>query len=364
VVLAHHVDARSRQKTVNTLGIAHQTQASAKPEPATNALHWSWQKAASNTVNDIDSLADLLALDKSKLHQLCQQNAFKLRVPLPFVSRMQAGDINDPLLRQVLPLRQELLNPADLSHDPLNEQQYNVLPGLVHKYAGRVLLTATVSCPINCRYCFRRHFPYDKNRLTPNNWDAAIEYIRNDSSIKEVILSGGEPLLLNDRSLASLLSEIESVAHVKHIRIHSRFPIVIPQRLNEALCTRLIESRCNVALVLHSNHPNEIDEHVAMHLKTLVESRVSVLNQSVLLKDINDNVDTLIELSEKLYDAGVLPYYLHATDPVVGTAHFQVSDKHGQELALALANNLPGYLVPTLVREISGKSGKTRLPLT
>lgn len=324
---------------------------------------WNWQKVTANTVSEIDTLALLLGLDRQILNSLVEDNSFKLRVPLPFVSRMRTGDLRDPLLLQVLPLKQEQHDVPGNSTDPLDEKRYNVRPGLVHKYHGRVLLTAAISCPINCRYCFRRHFAYEDNRLTPGNWSEAINYIRDDKTIKEVILSGGEPLLLNDRMFGRLLDEIESIEHVQHIRIHSRYPIVVPQRLTEALCARLISARCNIALVLHCNHPNEIDEHVEQHLQCLRNSPVLLLNQSVLLKNINDNVDTLIALSEKLYNAGVLPYYLHATDPVVGTAHYQVTDAQAKQLNFELTHNLPGYLVPMLVREVSGERAKTRLAL-
>lgn len=339
-----------------------------RAEQLAAASHWSWQKVTSNTVSDINTLASLLKLDVVELSRLSggsdsEKNDFKLQVPLTFIARMQKSNLNDPLLLQILPQAKEQHKVEGLSLDPLQEKNYNVRPGLVHKYTGRVLLTAAISCPINCRYCFRRHFPYDENRITPSNWQPALDYIREDVTIKEVILSGGEPLLLNDKVFSQLLTEIESIEHIKHIRIHSRFPIVTPQRLTETLCNRLIESRCNVALVLHANHPNEIDEHVKRHLKPLANSCVTVLNQSVLLEGINNNVAVLSQLSESLYDAGVLPYYLHATDPVIGTAHFQVSDKQAQEIALQLTHTLPGYLVPTLVREVSGELAKTRLAL-
>jgi len=333
-------------------------------EQMQQSVLWDWQKATANTVNDVDTLASLLELNGQTLNKLVEKNSFKLRVPLPFVSRMRSGDINDPLLLQVLPLIQEQHDFPGNSTDPLEEKRYNVCPGLVHKYYGRVLLTAAISCPINCRYCFRRHFPYKDNRLTPSNWSQALNYIRQDKTIKEVILSGGEPLLLNDRLICRLLDEIESIEHVLHIRIHSRYPIVVPQRLTQSLCSRLINSRCNIALVLHCNHPNEIDEHVKQHLQTLRNSTVLLLNQSVLLKKINDDVDTLVALSETLYNTGVLPYYLHATDPVAGTAHYQVTDGQAKQLNLDLTHKLPGYLVPTLVREVSGECAKTRLPLT
>lgn len=328
-----------------------------------HCMSWGWQTVTANTVDDVSSLAMLLDLDSRALTDLVEENNFKLRVPLTFVSRMRKGELSDPLLLQVLPLKQEQHDITGNSTDPLDEQHYNVCPGLIHKYHGRVLLTAAVSCPINCRYCFRRHFDYQSNRITPNNWDAALNYIRQDNTIREVILSGGEPLLLPDRLISRLLSGIESIEHVQHIRIHSRYPIVIPQRLTQSLCSRLINSRCNIALVLHCNHPNEINEHVKQHLQPLVNSRVTLLNQSVLLRNINDEVETLSNLSETLYNAGVLPYYLHATDPVVGTAHYQVTDARAQQLNLQLTHRLPGYLVPTLVREVSGESAKIRIPL-
>jgi len=329
--------------------------------PLAASLTWDWQKVASDTVNDLDVLASLLDLDSIALASVTSNTDFALRVPLPFVARMQPGNLNDPLLLQVLPQKRENSNPAGFSDDPLQEHQYNVRPGLVHKYAGRVLLTAAVSCPINCRYCFRRHFPYESNRLTPKSWAPALQYVAQDESIREVILSGGEPLFLNDRMLSQLLNEIEMIDHVQMIRIHTRFPVVVPQRLNKALCNRLISSRCKIAMVLHCNHPNEINAHMKQCLQTLVSSPVTLLNQSVLLKGVNDNAATLVQLSQKLYDAGVLPYYLHATDPVNGAAHFQVSDTQARSLSETLTNTLPGYLVPTLVREVSGKAAKTRL---
>jgi len=328
------------------------------------SLLWDWQKASKQTVNDIPSLATLLELDTKALPSIVATNDFELRVPMPFVNRMEKGNINDPLLKQILPTTHELDTQVGFTNDPLNEQHYNSCPGLIHKYASRVLLTAAVSCPINCRYCFRRHFPYADNRLNPKNWQAALDYIANNDSIKEVILSGGEPLLLNDRMLSALLDKIESIEHVKLIRIHTRFPVVVPQRLTATLCTRLSTSRCKISMVMHINHPNEIDEHFKRCVLPLITSPVTLLNQSVLLKSINDDIQTLTDLSYTLFDAGLLPYYLHATDPVSGTAHFTVSDDKAQQLVSELTASLPGYLVPTLVREVSGKQAKTRLPIT
>jgi len=332
-------------------------------ELPSQSLTWDWQKVVANTVNDVASLERLLKLPSGKLSKHACSNEFALKVPHTFIARMQPGVVNDPLLLQVLPSTQENEHTAIVSDDPLLEQQFNVCSGLLHKYQGRVLLTAAVSCPINCRYCFRRHFPYDENRLTPSHWQTALDYIKSDQSIREVILSGGEPLLLNNNLLDSLLTKIESIKHVKLIRIHTRFPIAVPQRVDPALCERLIQSRCRVTMVMHSNHPNEIDSAVKEHLSALVNSPVTLLNQSVLLHGINDDVETLVELSERLFDAGVLPYYLHATDPVRGAGHFIVDDTVASQLALELTRSLPGYLAPTLVREVAGEPAKTRLNL-
>lgn len=324
---------------------------------------WDWQQVVTNTVNDLSSLSRYIDVPEQQLDDRARSNAFAMRIPLPFVSRMRRGDIDDPLLRQVLPERQEMQIVRGLQEDPLQEAHFAVRPGLIHKYEGRVLLTAAASCPINCRYCFRRHFPYAENRLTPSQWQSALDYIASDNSIREVILSGGEPLLLKDSLLNTLLTEIEHIPHVELVRIHTRMPVAVPQRLTHALCQRLIDSRCKMTVVLHCNHPNEIDEHVQMHISPLVNSAVTVLNQSVLLRGINDNTDTLVQLSERLFDSGIMPYYLHATDPVIGAGHFIVADDHAQALAQELTHRLPGYLVPTLVREEPGKAAKTRLPL-
>jgi len=338
----------------------------AKPDTAADEKFEAATPSTSNVVQALELITEQPVIQ----HIVAEQNIAAEQMQqsalwdwITFVSRMRKGDLDDPLLLQVLPLKQEQHDVPGNSTDPLGEKHYNVCPGLVHKYHGRVLLTAAISCPINCRYCFRRHFDYQSNRLTPNNWDAALNYIRQDDTIDEVILSGGEPLLLPDRLISRLLDGIESIEHVQHIRIHSRYPIVVPQRLTHPLCSRLINSRCNIAMVLHCNHPNEINQHVKQHLQCLVNSRVTMLNQSVLLKNINDDIETLSSLSETLYNAGVLPYYLHATDRVVGTAHYQVTDVQAQQLSLELTHRLPGYLVPTLVREVSGERAKTRLPL-
>ena len=274
---------------------------------------------------------------------------------------MRPGDPDDPLLLQVLDRAEERADVVGYVADPLGERDASPSPGLIHKYAGRVLLTATTVCPVHCRYCFRRHFPYDAHRLTPANLASALDHVRADPSIREVILSGGEPLMLKDAPLARLLDEIEAIEHVELLRIHSRFPVVVPQRVTRALVERLAASRCRVTLVLHANHAAEIDGTVAEALAPLVTSPVTLLNQSVLLAGINDSVDALEALSRALHRAGVLPYYLHVLDPVAGTAHFSVDDARARALVDALIDRLPGYLVPTPVRELAGRAAKTRL---
>lgn len=322
---------------------------------------WTWQQVTSRAVNDVDTLAQLLELDTVSLATVTQTNAFTLRVPHTFIARMQRGNPEDPLLLQVLNRHEEQQSVEAYTLDPLLEHTGSPCPGLIHKYPGRVLLTVASACPINCRYCFRRHFPYDDNRLTPSTWQPALDYIRHDSSIQEVILSGGEPLMLKDALLDSLLSEIEAIEHVSLIRIHSRFPVAVPQRITRDLATRLSHSRVPMTLVLHTNHPNEIDDTVTEALSVLRHSPVTLLNQTVLLKGVNDCADTLQRLSRKLFAAGVLPYYLHALDKVAGTAHFAISDCEARQLHQSLVDQLPGYLVPELVRETPGLPAKTRL---
>ncbi len=328
---------------------------------ASDSTAWSWQQATANTVNDLPTLARHLQLNTEQLRSLCATSNFSLKVPLPFVARMEKRNYNDPLLLQVLPLKAELDNVEGYVSDPLEEQNSNPCAGIIHKYKGRVLLTAASSCPVNCRYCFRRHFPYQENRITPSNWHEAINYIAAQNDISEVILSGGEPLLLNDKTFGKLLDALEPITHVKLLRIHTRFPVVVPQRITPQLCARLKQSRFHTSMVLHCNHANELNKFVKTCLAPLKAADVTLLSQSVLLKNINDNLPTLQTLSYKLFSMGILPYYLHATDPVAGTAHFNVSDTTAKTLVNDMQNSMPGYLVPQLVREIAGRAAKTRL---
>ena len=286
---------------------------------------------------------------------------FPLLVPRPFVERMRKGDPFDPLLLQVLPLAAEEQLQPGFSVDPLAEQSTNVQAGVIHKYHGRVLLLAASGCAVNCRYCFRRHFPYNENRLGRGQWQPALNYIEQDSSITEVILSGGDPLILQDEHLAELVESIAAIAHVQRLRIHSRLPVVIAERLTDRLTAILTGTRLRSSLVLHVNHPRELTPLHAERLAKMRQAGVTLLNQTVLLKGVNDNAEVLIELSEQLFNHHVLPYYLHVLDKVQGAQHFDVSSAAAYALYRQMLAKLPGYLVPKLVREEAGQTQKTPL---
>ncbi len=318
-------------------------------------FHSTWQQALSSAITDISELYDVLKIDDfySELTQQAQQS-FALRVPREFVSRMEVGNPHDPLLLQVLPQAIEMQKMPGFSADPLNENQKNPVPGLLHKYPNRVLLTLTGVCAINCRYCFRRHFPYADNVPARHDWNRALEYISQDKNIDEVILSGGDPLILKDSLIAEFVAQLEKMSHVERLRIHTRLPIVIPQRVTDEWIQWMRKSRFQIVVVIHCNHANEIDEPVLLALKRLRESSITLLNQSVLLKNVNDDVTVLVNLSKRLFQAGVLPYYLHLLDKVEGAAHFDVSEKKANALMREIKKQLPGFLVPMLAREVPG----------
>lgn len=324
----------------------------------------SWQSILAQAVREPQELLQLLKLTEHPLaQQVCIDKQFPLLVPRTFVQRMRSGNADDPLLRQVLSVADELLSVQGYTQDPLDEQASNVSPGLIHKYHGRVLLIAASGCAVNCRYCFRRHFPYADNRVGRQQWHSALNYVAQDSSISEVILSGGDPLLLGDEQLSELLEQIAAIAHVKRLRIHSRLPVVIPQRLTAELMQLLSQSRLRTSLVLHINHAQELAPE---HLGLLAQYRaagVTLLNQTVLLKGVNDDEQTLCQLSETLFDYGVLPYYLHQLDRVQGAQHFALADERIQALYRYMQTHLPGYLVPKLVREQAGQPHKTLIPI-
>jgi EF-P beta-lysylation protein EpmB len=321
-----------------------------------------WQEQLADVLTGLPELLQILQLDATQLSVSEEAlRDFPLRVPRPFLARMQAGDPRDPLLLQVLPQTAELLVTPGYTRDPLGENAVNNPSGLLHKYQGRVLLIATQSCAIHCRYCFRRHFPYADNRPGRAQWQDAFRYIADDASITEVILSGGDPLASSNTYLQWLVDNLLAIPHVERLRIHTRLPIMLPTRVDGPLLQMLGKRRQQVVMVLHANHANEFDSDVDEACKRLRAEGIHLLNQSVLLKGINDSVETLRTLSERLFAAGVLPYYLHMPDKVQGSAHFDVSDAEAFSLMQALHARLPGYLVPRLVREESGKPGKVLL---
>ncbi|MBS9777119.1 MAG: EF-P beta-lysylation protein EpmB [Gammaproteobacteria bacterium] len=283
---------------------------------------------------------------------------FATRVPRPFVEKMEYGNPNDPLLLQIMPSSDEFIKKSGFTTDPLAEQQYNPLPGLLHKYQSRVLLTLRGACAINCRYCFRRHFEYADNRIKKSDIDNILNYVQQHPKINEVILSGGDPLMATDTQIAELVSALSTIPQLKRLRFHTRLPVVIPERITPDFINVLSQSHLKAIVVLHTNHPREIDDNFCQHVKQLSTSGIQVLNQGVLLKNINDNADILAELSEKLFDANILPYYLFLLDKVSGTSHFEVSEKRAKQLIKDMAAQLPGYLVPKLTRETPGMASK------
>ena len=290
---------------------------------------------------------------------LADDQGFVTLVPKAFAQKMRPQDPTDPLLLQVLPRAQEATTDPSFNNDPLQEASFNPMPGIVHKYQGRALLIAAGHCAINCRYCFRRHYPYGDQKRARSEWQQSLSYIEQHPDIEEIILSGGDPLALTDSKLFELITAIEAIPHVNRLRIHSRLPIVLPQRITLKLCQRLERSRLTCVMVVHANHANELAEDVAQACTQLREHKVHLLNQSVLLAQVNDNLASLKELSERLFELGVMPYYLHLPDHVAGTTHFFVSLERGQSIVAQMQACMSGYLVPKLVREEPGKLSKT-----
>ncbi|MBV8804429.1 MAG: EF-P beta-lysylation protein EpmB [Sinobacteraceae bacterium] len=288
-------------------------------------------------------------------------NAFRLRVPRSYLSRIRRGDPNDPLLRQVLPISAELADTAEYVADPLGEREALRAPGLLQKYHGRALLITTSACAVHCRYCFRREFPYAEQTSESSRWSEALDEISADTSIEEVILSGGDPLSLSDSRLASLTNALQQIPHVQRLRVHTRQPVVLPSRVDAGLTHWLAQIRLPVVFVLHVNHPNEIAADVGAACARLRDSGVTLLNQTVLLRGVNDDPAVLVELSRRLFEVGVLPYYLHVLDRVRGAAHFDVPEERARLIAGQMAARLPGYLTPRLAREIHGAPAKVTL---
>lgn len=323
-----------------------------------------WLHQLADVITDPNELLQLLGLDSHPTLAMGSdaRRLFALRVPRAFAARMQKGDPQDPLLLQVITAREEFIDAPGYSTDPLDEQS-SVVPGLLHKYRNRALLLVKGGCAVNCRYCFRRHFPYSDNQGNKRNWHQALEYIRHQPELDEIIFSGGDPLMAKDAELSWLIAELEQIPHIKRLRIHSRLPVVIPSRITLSLCELLAQSRLQVLLVTHINHAQEIDDELRDALQQLKRAGVTLLNQSVLLRGINDQASILAALSNALFDAGVLPYYLHVLDKVQGAAHFWVSDDEARRIVRELLGQVSGYLVPKLAREIGGEPAKTPLDL-
>lgn len=320
----------------------------------------SWQQALAKSVSDADELlsqlglsGELNAIAKDKIRQ------FPLRVPQSYINKMRFGDKTDPLLRQVFPLIDESYEVTGFNFDPVGDQFAVTGPGVLQKYQGRALLVTTGACAIHCRYCFRRHFPYGDSNPLASQWSQTLKQLEADTSINEVILSGGDPLSLSDDKLARLVSDLETIPHLKRLRIHTRLPVVLPERIDSALLSWIGNTKLKVVMVIHANHANEIDSEAEQALSSLKQAGCLLLNQTVLLKGINDSEAALVELSERLNDANVMPYYLHLLDKVAGAHHFDVPEEQAVELVDTIRKALPGYLVPRLVREQQGEASKT-----
>jgi len=323
----------------------------------------SWQTQLQNAIRDPAELALLLGLDLDALpYSARADDDFELLVPHAFARRMRRGDPRDPLLLQVLPDVQEEALPPGFTIDPVGELSLGSHDsGVLTKYSGRALLIATGQCAVNCRYCFRRHYPYEDGAMSSAERLQRIQALAGDASVKELILSGGDPLLLNDRQIAAVADEVSAAAHMTTLRIHTRLPVVIPERVTSELLAALSRPALQCVVVLHCNHAQEIDAATASAIQRLRAAGITVLNQAVLLAGVNDSPEALADLSDALFAAGALPYYLHLLDKVAGAGHFDVPQTFARQLVGELAGMRPGYLVPRLVVEVAGASSKREL---
>lgn len=316
----------------------------------------SWQREFARSFTHIDKLLDFLNLDPTRVD--FRDNNFPLRVTRHFARLMRKGQYDDPLLKQVLPASAEHHHNPGFVSDPTGDHAAEQGQGLLQKYAGRALLITTGACAINCRYCFRRHFPYGEHNAASQHWITTLRQLRDMTDVSEVILSGGDPLVLDNKKLAPLIEGLNLIPHIKRLRIHTRLPVVLPGRIDEGFLELLKDTRLTTVLIIHANHPNEISPELRQAISALRKACIPVFNQAVLLRGINDNPETLAILSERLFEAGVVPYYLHLLDRVHGAAHFWVSAEKGREIMNILHQILPGYLVPKLVREQAGALSK------
>lgn len=324
-----------------------------RPGPTT------WHDDLKHAIRDPYELVTALELPAEFLEPArMAAQTFPLFAPRPYVARMRKGDPYDPLLRQILPLADELDAPPGFTSDAVGDSAAMVSPGLLQKYHSRALLITTGACAIHCRYCFRREYPYSESPKSAADWQSALDRIGADSSIDEIILSGGDPLTLTDNHLAELASRIAQIPHVQRLRVHTRLPIVIPSRVTTELIDWLRGTRLTPIVVIHANHANELDDATSVALARLIDAGIPLLNQTVLLRGINDNAEALINLSRRLVNLRVTPYYLHQLDRVRGAAHFEVPISHGLEIIAAMRKALPGYAVPRYVQEIAGEASK------
>ncbi|OOF85351.1 EF-P beta-lysylation protein EpmB [Rodentibacter ratti] len=319
-----------------------------------------WLTILKNAISDPQVLLKTLDLPEKNFEQaLNARKLFALRVPQPFIAKMEKGNPNDPLFLQVMCSDLEFVQAEGFSTDPLEEKNANAVPNILHKYKNRLLFMVKGGCAVNCRYCFRRHFPYEENPGNKKSWQQALDYIAEHTEIEEVIFSGGDPLMAKDHELEWLIKRLENLPHLQRLRIHTRLPVVIPPRITDEFCEILAKSRLQTVMVTHINHPNEIDDLLAYAMKKLRHAGITLLNQSVLLKGINDDARALKNLSDKLFQIGILPYYLHLLDKVQGASHFLVDDRQAMAIYKTLQSLTSGYLVPKLAREIAGEPNKT-----
>lgn len=325
-----------------------------------------WQRLLTEAITRADELIEAVGVDPAVAggpSAAAAERQFGVRVPRGFTKRIRAADPVDPVLRQLLPVAAEIERVHGFTDDPVGERAAGPAGGILQKYHGRALLVVTPACAVHCRYCFRRHFPYGDHALTGRRWADALDRIAADPTLSEIILSGGDPLTVPDDRLARLVDGITAIPHVRRLRIHTRLPVVLPERVDEALAEWLTRTRVPVVVVVHANHAAEIDADVRRALAVLRRCGATLLNQSVLLAGVNDSVDALCELGERLFEAGALPYYLHLLDRVRGAAHFEVPEAEALRLIAGVRERMPGYLVPRLVREVAGAPSKVAVEL-
>ncbi len=317
-----------------------------------------WRQIQRQNFTCWKKLAEFLELDPIYFPAILKDSHFPLNLPFRLAQKIQKNSWDDPILLQFLPLEKEKEESFQFQKDPVGDNESRKTGKLLKKYDGRALLLCTSSCAMNCRFCFRQNYDYQTQN---KEFEEEIELIHQDSTLGEIILSGGDPLSLSNETLSSLMEKLDLIPHLQRLRFHTRFPIGIPERIDEEFLALLENTRMQVFFVIHSNHASELDPDVLSSLKKIQRLGIPVLNSTVLLRGINDHVSVLKELFEKLVDHGILPYYLNQLDRVQGSAHFEVSEEEGKELIVQLTKQMSGYAVPKYVREEAGMTSKTGL---